>query len=273
MLDTKKTRKPTDIIIFTDYLSISATSIFIKGFQETGGAIVVGYFGNPLERNKKYDAAISSSGVSNLEWTPYCMNLARLNFTMGITFQEFYQYDYQKENPIPQEYITIPVDEHVDIYEDFDINSYDKFIEEAKKIFDKYNNKNECNKNNNLLLFESDKCYNLNNYAHGGYSCGNDGKWNNSDCQPFYCDLGYYYDTYQKKCVEDLCLKKESNKEEAENKFPTYLIVIIVLAAIIAIIIVIIIIIKFRRRNLDSNDKIEDISPHDGIGKDNLVQN
>ena len=273
MLDTKKTRKPTDIIIFTDYLSVSATSIFIKGFQETGGAIVVGYFGNPLERNKKYDAAISSSGVSNLEWTPYCMNLARLNFTMGITFQEFYQYDYQKENPIPQEYITIPVDEHVDIYEDFDINSYDKFIEEAKKIFDKYNNKNECNKNNNLLLFESDKCYNLNNYAHGGYSCGNDGKWNNSDCQPFYCDLGYYYDTYQQKCVEDLCLKKESNKEEAENKFPTYLIVIIVLAAIIAIIIVIIIIIKFRRRNLDSNDKIEDISPHDGIGKDNLVQN
>ena len=46
-------RKPTDIIIFTDGFSYSATSIFIKDLQETGNAIIVGYNGIPSERRKK----------------------------------------------------------------------------------------------------------------------------------------------------------------------------------------------------------------------------
>ena len=43
----KYLKRPTDIIIFTDSYSFSATCGLIKGFQNTGGAIIVGYFGNP----------------------------------------------------------------------------------------------------------------------------------------------------------------------------------------------------------------------------------
>ena len=44
---TGNAKNPTDIIIFTDSFSFSATSMFIKGFQNEGGAIIVGYNGNP----------------------------------------------------------------------------------------------------------------------------------------------------------------------------------------------------------------------------------
>ena len=41
-------KRPTDIvIIFTDSFSFSATSGLIKGLQNTGGAITIGYLGNP----------------------------------------------------------------------------------------------------------------------------------------------------------------------------------------------------------------------------------
>ena len=46
-------RKPTDIIVFTDGFSYSATSIFIKDLQETGNAIIVGYNGIPSEKKRK----------------------------------------------------------------------------------------------------------------------------------------------------------------------------------------------------------------------------
>ena len=45
--NAKHIRKPNEIIIFTDGLSYSATSIFIKETQIMGGAIIVGYNGNP----------------------------------------------------------------------------------------------------------------------------------------------------------------------------------------------------------------------------------
>ena len=35
-------KKPTDIILFTDFFSYSGTSFLIKGLQETGGTISVG---------------------------------------------------------------------------------------------------------------------------------------------------------------------------------------------------------------------------------------
>ena len=38
-----KDRKPTNILIFTDGYSFSATSYFIKDLQESGNAIIVGY--------------------------------------------------------------------------------------------------------------------------------------------------------------------------------------------------------------------------------------
>ena len=61
-------RKPTDIIVFTDGYSFSATSIFIKDLQETGNAIIVGYYGIPRERRKKekFNASQSPTTSKNL---------------------------------------------------------------------------------------------------------------------------------------------------------------------------------------------------------------
>ena len=258
LLKTNNARKPTDIIIFTDYHSFSATSIFLKSFQQSGGAIIVGYYGNPKDNETIKDSSVSSSGIINYEWTKFAHNLDNnLQFHLQLTGQEFFDYDYQKENPIPQEYKTIPVDEHVDIYEDYSDDIYDKFINASKIIFDKYNNK--CNKNNKLLLLEDNECYNITNeiHAHGGFVCGDNGEWNRTKCQVFYCDIGYYYDTYQKKCIEDLCTKEKkeekeedednnksdnNNKNNDEDESPFYAITIIVGLGILVLIIALILI-------------------------------
>ena len=110
LLNTKKTKKPTDIIIFTDTHSFSATSIFLKSFKQSGGAIIAGYFGNPKDKVTIRDSGISSSGIEMYDWTVYFQNLYKLQFPIQLTGQEFYDFDYQKENPIPQEYTFIPVD-------------------------------------------------------------------------------------------------------------------------------------------------------------------
>ena len=61
-----KVKNPTDIIVFTDAYSYSATSTFIKGFQITGGAKIVGYFGNPkIGGTKEFDGSQSNSVVLN----------------------------------------------------------------------------------------------------------------------------------------------------------------------------------------------------------------
>ena len=253
-----KTKKPTEIIIFTDYHSFSATSIFLKSFQQSGGAIIVGYYGNPKNKEAIKDAGISSSGIIAYERTKYYRNLESLNFSFLITGTEFYYFDYQKINPTPQEYISIPVDEHVDIYEEYSDDIYDKFIQEANRIFEKYNT--ECNVNNKLLLLEDDNCYNLSDsYAHGGYSCGYEGFWNKSNCQAFYCDIGYYYDTYQKKCIKDICTENGDKEEDDADSIPTWLIIIIVIGSIL-ILLIIIIIIRKAMKSKNSQDLIE-ISP------------
>ena len=60
--EKKHLKKPTEIIIFGDFSSYSATSFLIKGFQETGGAIIVGYRGNPKLKDEPLDASLSPSG-------------------------------------------------------------------------------------------------------------------------------------------------------------------------------------------------------------------
>ena len=62
-LMTGKTKKPTEIIIFTDGYSFSCTSDFIKGLQEHGHAILVGYNARPGIEKSDFDAAQSSSSM------------------------------------------------------------------------------------------------------------------------------------------------------------------------------------------------------------------
>ena len=256
LIKTKHTKKPTDIIIFTDYYSISATSIFLKGFQQTGGAIIVGYFGNPKIKNITRDSSINSSGgflYSNI--IPF-NNLNKLGLNAQGPSFEMYSYDYQRKNPIPQEYISYPVDDHVDIYEDYSDNIYQKFIDEANRIFKKFENK--CNKDNQLLLLEDSNCLNIigDKHAHGGYICGENGEWNKTNCQAFYCDLGYYYDTYQKKCIEDVCTKSDDENNDDNNSW-IFIAIIIGISFLAIILIVITFIICRRKKSKESSEKNE----------------
>ena len=130
-------KKPTEIIIFTDFRSFSAASFLIKGFQETGGAIIVGYRGNPKLKGEPLDASISPSGSLNfIDQTEIGQTLNECGFYFQfLTNMETFNYSYQGPNPIPREYQINPVDERVNIYQAYDDSLYDDFIKEAKKNF------------------------------------------------------------------------------------------------------------------------------------------
>ena len=107
--------------------------------------------------------------------------------------------------------VTKP-DEITNIYHFYDDNYYDEFINKAKEIFEKYNDKQECSKNNPYLVLEAEECKFDSNYTHGGYKC-EDGKWKKeaSSCQVSYCDIGYYFDEDDNvlSCKEDKCFESE----------------------------------------------------------------
>ena len=147
-------KKPTEILIFTDFSSYSSTSFFIKGLQETGGAIIVGYGGNPKLKNKSLDASVSSSGTLPYNSIKGYKNLTEAGYELErLTTFEIFNYSYQGNNPIPKEYLLYPVDERINIYQKYDDSLYETFIGEAKKIFKKYNEEQKCNPNNLLLTY------------------------------------------------------------------------------------------------------------------------
>ena len=225
-------RKPTEIIIFTDGFSYSAASIFIKDLQESGNAIIVGYNGIPNEKRKKdkFNASQSPSMVIG-NFSQILFNdddLATLSYyklCLGAPFSPSYNDKYQNDSilQVPREFTIELIDERSSIYGSYDDSRYDEFIQEGLKIFNKY--KNSCNPNNTNLLYKSD-CTIGDNFTHGGYECGSNGNWSNV-CKPFYCDKGYYFDNYMKKCKKDLCYQIDT--------------IVIVLLFIFAVIIVCII--------------------------------
>ena len=200
-----KLKKPTDIIIFTDSISYGETSLFIKNLQNTGGAIIAGYLGNPKVR-EIFDSSQGPSGSLDFSWTNYYINLEKNGFRINsITVEESFEEDYKKDNMIPREYKENRVDERVSIYSYFDDSSYEEFITEAKNIFEKYNDDRRCNTNNLKLLFENNECiFSDDQFAHGGYTCGEDGKWS-TNCEKLYCDIGYYLNRNTGKCEIDTC--------------------------------------------------------------------
>ena len=207
ILENKKKflKNSTDILIYTDAYSFSATSGFLKAFQNTGGAIIVGYNGNPkIEGTSEFDASQSSSSVTAFQCDEY-FNLQNNGFRVkGITYSESYDDSWRNKSqtPIPREYTVDLVDERVPIYSSYTDDIYDKFIKEADKIFENYETK--CSKNDPRLLLEDESCQ-LNEHEHGGHPCGENGEWDLNKCEAYYCDPGYYYDTYNKKCILDIC--------------------------------------------------------------------
>ena len=203
-----KYKKPTEIIVFTDGLSFSCTSTFIKGIQANGGAIIAGYNIRPDLINSKIDASQSSSGVETFDKSEIVKNLQNLGYSSRITFSETFDPNYQDVPNIPNEFLIGPVDLIVNIYNQYNDSKYNRFIKEAKKIFDKYNKINgECNPDNKYLYYETDECDSKLNitHAHGGYICGSDGKWNTNKCIASYCDIGYILNDNRTKCLEDPC--------------------------------------------------------------------
>ena len=205
--DSKNLKKPTDIIVFTDGLSFSAASTFIKGLQNIGGAIIVGFAGNPkIEGKDLFDGSQSDSGISELSIFEENEKLNELGYTIGsLTIEETFDDSYQSPNPIPREYTMIPIDYRTDIYSFYSDDLYYTFIEKGKEIHKKFNKDNYCNyKNKKLFLHDDNKCKNFENleHAHGGLKCGENNQWSD-ECSPYYCDIGYSFDQELKKCVED----------------------------------------------------------------------
>ena len=253
-----KLKRPTEILIFTDSFSYSATSFFIKGLQETGGAITVGYLGNP-KSDDIFDASQAPSFVGDFSNSKEYQNILKCGFEVtGVTIYETYNYTYQTENPTPRDYLIHPVDERVPIYDRYSDSLYYKFINESKRILKKYNEENQCNPNNLDLLFDPNNkkdCYIFENdgHAHGGYECDpKTGNWSNI-CKPYYCDIGYYFDKYQNKCIEDICTK-EDKEDDGDSGIKTWHIILIVVGGVLLLIIAVIIILRCRRskKNIES---------------------
>ena len=215
-----KLRKPTEIIVFTDCFSYSATSFFIKNLQETGNAIIVGYNGNPSEKkkNEKFDSSQSPSSVvayndSNI------INLKKYNIIVnGITTLETFNDSYINKtvNPIPREYLINPIDERSQIFGKYNDDRYKEFIKEGKRIFKKY--QTECNNDNPNLVLLNDSCKFDDKNLIGGFTCVN-GKWSN-ECKISGCLKPYSFNTYTRKCDENLLtdyLKQTNNNKNNTN--------------------------------------------------------
>ena len=239
-----KIKRPTDIIIFTDGLSFSATSIFIKNLYYFGGAILVGYSGNP--ELDSFDASQNPTFVlTNMTGIKGFNELLKRGFAFpqlpsGPMYRSMY--DKNIEN-IPEEFTVNLIDERVNIYENYNDNLYEDFITEAKKIFKKY--ESQCNPNNIYLNLLKEECRFDDNHLHGGYKCGTDGKWNET-CVPFYCDENYYFEPNSQKCI----LLKENERNDGKNNNLIYIIVFSIVGGLILIFIVLIILHKCGKINL-----------------------
>ena len=260
-------KKPTEILIFTDGYSYSATSFFIKGLQETGAAITAGYYGNP-KSEEIFDASQAPSFVGDFSNSDIAQNLLKCGFEItGVTIYETYNYTYQTKNPTPRDYLIHPVDERIPIYQDYDDSLYDVFIEKAQEIFKKYNDDQECNPNNLELLYDPNNkidCYTFKNnpHAHGGYECDTKTKKWSKKCKPYYCDIGYFFDKYQNKCIKDVCTEDGENNQEDGNKggLKTWHIILIVGGAVL-ILLVIVLIILGCRKNKENESIGEETGP------------
>jgi hypothetical protein len=210
-------RKPTEIIIFTDGYSFSAASLFMQYLQRGGGAIIASYLGNPKymhSKNTSFDISQSPSPIFNHDllkiFSPdHYRELLKANENYKNDEDEDEYEDIPKDEweiqmpgiqsfygpddfQTPLEYEVALPDEKSGIFVNFDGDSYDKFVRKAKDILKKY--KTECNPKNKKLLKISNECDSKfpNDYTHGGYECGEDGKWTNK-CVASYCDPGYFF--------------------------------------------------------------------------------
>ena len=140
--------------------------------------------------------------------------------------------------------------------------------------------KTECNPNNkNLILLDSecDKSFD-NNYTHGGYECGSDGKWDKTHCVASTCELGYIFDHLNKSCVVDYCSNMNKGgsgdggdqkpdddhktKPDDGNDNSTRNLLLIIGGCVLALIIIALVVfcVCRRRRKDNTIEKIDDLN-------------
>ena len=217
---TGKTKKPTEIIVFTDGYSFSCASDFIRGLQVKGHGIMVGYNSRPDLNKSDFDASQSNSGLEEFKHSKYFEDLKDLGFDPSVTYTEKFDPNDKGTSRTPMEFKIYPVDEIADIYIQYDDEIYSRFIDTAKLIFNKYNDLKECNPDNKFLYFETNECDAKLNIekAHGGYLCGINGKWNTSNCIAAYCDQGYILNDDRTKCIRDPCQDIELKEISINSK-------------------------------------------------------
>ena len=223
-------RKPTDILIYTDGYSFSAASTFVKSFQYYGGGIVAGFLGNPNENNIPFDSGQSSSSIFNNETlylsSPNAYRNLNDKYNISLSMPGNQNFFDDLNLNLPLEYLVTPIDERVEIYQHYKDNIYELFIDNAKKIINKY--KKECNPRNKKLVFITNKCDDKfeNKYTHGGYECGDNGFWSDK-CIPSYCDNEYAFNHHLKKCI----------KINTKNNIIIYILILLIIVILFYLII------------------------------------
>ncbi|EDR23362.1 hypothetical protein EDI_268270 [Entamoeba dispar SAW760] len=213
-------RKPTEVVVYTDSFCYSACSWVTKGLKEWGGAIIVGFDGDPNGKDDEFEVGLSpSSNIQTVSKYDDKNPFTQYGYKFGLTVIETYRYNYEYNESIPREFLTDMIDERVNIYQ-FDQTEkvIKEFEEETKKIIEKYQTK--CNPKNKRLVKRDEKCDKEINieHGHGGYECGDNGEWS-TKCVLAYCDDGYKFDYINNKCIEDVCVNPPT-ESESDNGTP-----------------------------------------------------
>ncbi|EAL42877.1 hypothetical protein CL6EHI_094570 [Entamoeba histolytica] len=188
----KHPRKPTEIVVYTDSYCYSACSLVTKGLKEWGGAIIVGFDGDPYGKDEEFEVGLSpSNNIRSITEIDSNNIFKQYGYKLGLTVRETCRFNYNYNETIPREFLTDMIDERVNIYQ----FSNDKI------------NKTKCNPKNKRLVKRDEKCDEEVNieHGHGGYECGDNGEWS-TKCVLAYCDEGYKFDYINNRCIEDVCL-------------------------------------------------------------------
>ena len=104
----KNPRKPTDIIVYTDGFSFSTWAMLVKYLQYYGGAIVSGYFPNPILNNIPYDSGSCASALYSDEIIKYFnidkyKELNKLNYSLNVPGVQLFLNPNDLKHPLEHE--------------------------------------------------------------------------------------------------------------------------------------------------------------------------
>jgi len=204
---TKNVRKPTEIVVATDGICLSACSFLVDNVIRSGSAITVGY-GVTNPGDELYAAGQCPSGVIN---PADYFEEVKDNDVYGLGFKntmtESYDVSANLNETIPGDYSIIRIDKHTGYYDPFDptnASHYIALLQRTYAVVEEY--KTKCNPLNKKLLLVTDQCTsNKPNAVRAGFACGDNGEWDRSACKVASCKEGYVVDFENDVCVPNTC--------------------------------------------------------------------